>query len=96
MRENTDQNKSEYEHFLRSVMHFFIRTNEILMRFNVLIFCRFSASKCSYFVLIFIGNIECLKTTLEDYKVIYPNGTSDYIIKDYFDGVLVILFNANF
>ena len=82
---------------------------------NVLIFGRFSASKCSIFGLIFyetflrplrakitpdinnslklgdIGDIEYFNTTLEEYKVINPDGTSHYITKDEFDGVHVIL-----
>ena len=34
---------------------------------------------------------ENFDTTLEDYKVIYDDGTSDYITKDDFDCVQVIL-----
>lgn len=49
-------------------IHFFlIRTGEILMRYNVLIFSRLSASKCSYFVLVFheffLVNVEILLVT---------------------------------
>ena len=35
--------------------------------------------------------IEYLNTTLEEYKLIHPNGISDCIKKDDFDGVQVIL-----
>ena len=38
-----------------------------------------------------IGDIEYFNTTLEKCKVRYPNGTSDYITKDEFIGVQVIL-----
>ena len=43
-----------------------------------------------------LTNIEYFNTTLEEYKVMHPDGTSEYIIKDDFDGVKVILFQANF
>ena len=39
----------------------------------------------------FIGNIEYCNTTLEDSEVIFLDGASDYIPKDDFDGVQVIL-----
>ena len=32
-------------------------------------------------------DIEYFNTTLEEYKIIYPNETSDYIINDGFDSV---------
>ena len=35
--------------------------------------------------------MEYCHTVLEEYQVIYPDGTSDYIIKDAFDGVQFIL-----
>ena len=35
----------------------------------------------------FIRDIKYFNTTLEEYKVIYPDGTSDYITKGEFDGV---------
>ena len=37
-----------------------------------------------------IGNIEYFNSTLEEYRVIYPKGTPDYITKDNFDNVHVI------
>ena len=69
------------------------------MRLNVPIFWTFSASKCSYFVLIFdetflsvnsggsgdIGDIEYFNTYLEAQKAKYPDRTSDYITNDGFD-----------
>ena len=36
-------------------------------------------------------DIEYFNTTVEEYKVIYTNETSDYITKDDFDSVYVIL-----
>ena len=39
-----------------------------------------------------IGDKEYFNTTLEEYRVKYLNGTSDYITKCDFDGVQVILF----
>ena len=35
-------------------------------------------------------SIEYFNTTLEEYRVIYPKGTPDYITKDNFDNVYVI------
>ena len=35
--------------------------------------------------------LEYFNTTVEEYKVIYPSETSDYITKDDFDDVHVIL-----
>ena len=74
-------------------------TSKILMRLDVPIFWTFSASKCSYFVLIFdetflpvnsgrsgdIGDIEYFNIYLEAQKAKYPNRTSDYITNDGFD-----------
>ena len=39
----------------------------------------------------FIGDIMYFNTALKEYKVVYPDGTSDYIRKDDFDGVQIIL-----
>ena len=39
----------------------------------------------------FIGDIMYFNTALEEYKVVYPDGTYDYIRKDDFDGVQIIL-----
>ena len=47
-------------------------------------------SNCKYW------GIEYFNITLEEYKVIYPDGTSDYIKKDDIDGVQVIVFQVNF
>ena len=33
-----------------------------------------------------IRDAECFNSTLEEYKVIYPDGKSNYISKDGFDG----------
>ena len=41
---------------LHNILFFFIRTSKGLMRLNILIFWRFSASKCSYFFLILLWN----------------------------------------
>ena len=38
-----------------------------------------------------VVTIECFNTTLEEYKVIYPNGIFDYITKDDFGGIQVTL-----
>ena len=38
-----------------------------------------------------MGDIEFFNTTPEEHKVICPDGTSDYITIDGFDGVQVIL-----
>ena len=43
-----------------------------------------------------IGDIERFNATLEEYKIIYPNGKSDYIAKDVFDGVQVFFLSVNF
>ena len=43
-----------------------------------------------------IGDIEYFSTALEEDKVIYPDRTSDYITKDNFDSVQVILLKVNF
>ena len=40
--------------------------------------------------------MEYLNTTLEDYKVIYPDATSGYITKHDFDGVKITFLEANF
>ena len=39
----------------------------------------------------FTGDIMYFNTAFEEYKVVYPNETSDYIRKDDFDGVQIIL-----
>ena len=39
--------------------------------------------------------IKHFDTTLEEYKVVYPNRTSNYITKDDFDYVKVILLSLN-
>lgn len=39
----------------------------------------------------FVGDIIHYNTALEEYKVVYPDDTSDYITKNDFDGVQVIL-----
>ena len=39
--------------------------------------------------------IKYFDTTLEEYKVVYPNRTSNYITKDDFDYVKVILLSLN-
>ena len=74
---------------------------------NVLVSFLFSTMKHSYLLTVKIANggsfiwkhmvhwdIECFNATL-DYKVIYPDGTSDYIIKDDFGGVQVIPLQLN-
>ena len=38
-----------------------------------------------------IGDMEYYHTVFEEYQVIYPDGTSDYIIKGASDGVQFIL-----
>ena len=38
----------------------------------------------------FIVDIMYFNTALEEYKVVYPDGTSDYIRKDDFDSVQII------
>ena len=43
-----------------------------------------------------IGDIERFNANLEEYKIIYPNGKSDYIAKDVFDGVQVFFFVSKF
>ena len=43
-----------------------------------------------------IGDIERFNATLEEYKIIYPNGKSNYIAKDVFDGVQVFFLSVNF
>ena len=44
----------------------------------------------------FIGDKEYFNTNLQNCKVIYPNETSNCIIKDYFDGVQVTLLQVKF
>ena len=39
----------------------------------------------------FIGDIMYFNTAIEEYKVVYSDRTSDYIRKDDFDGVQIIL-----
>ena len=45
---------------------------------------------------IFCGLIGYFNTNLWEYKVLYPDETSDYIPKNDFDGVQVILLQVNF
>ena len=80
----------------RTSYNFFIRTTKILMRLNALVFWRLSAQNV---LILFLSSMKhCyllmllvyFNTNLEEYKVIYPNGTCDYIIKYDFDGVQII------
>ena len=43
----------------------------------------------------FIRDMKYFSTTLEEYKVIYPDGTPDYIATDDFDGVQVVFLDVN-
>ena len=58
---------------------------------NVLILFLFSM-KYSHLLTI----LGYFNTTLEEYKVIYRDGTSDYITEGAFDGVQVILLKVKF
>lgn len=45
----------------------------------------------NFFLKIVNWGIKYFNTIFEENKVIYPNETSDYIIKEDFDGVQVVL-----
>ena len=60
------------------------------MRLNVLFFFLFNFfffSLCNWFV----GDKKYFNTALEEFKVMHPNRTSDYTIKDGSDGVEIIV-----
>ena len=90
MRKNTDQKNSEYEHFSRS--------DGLLELQNIV---TLKSEKASWkwteerrsrrlWNKIWVCQINC-DTTLEEDKVINPDGISDYITKDHFDGHQIIL-----
>ena len=90
MRKNTDQKNSEYEHFSRS--------DGLLELQNIV---TLKSEKASWkwteetrsrrlWNKIWVCQINC-NTTLEECKVINPDGISDYITKDHFDGLQIIL-----
>ena len=86
MRKNTDQKNSEYEHFSRS--------DGLLELKNIV---TLKSEKASWKWTeetrsrrLWVCQINC-NTTLEECKVINPDGISDYITKDHFDGLQIIL-----
>ena len=90
MRKNTDQKNSEYEHFSRS--------DGLLELQNIV---TLKSEKASWkwteerrsrrlWNKIWVCQINC-DSTLEEDKVINPDGISDYITKDHFDGHQIIL-----
>ena len=90
MRKNTHQKNSEYEHFSRS--------DGLLELQNIV---TLKSEKASWkwteerrsrrlWNKIWVCQINC-DTTLEEDKVINPDGISDYITKDHFDGHQIIL-----